>query len=389
MTDLTSLLERAYQLAYFILPDHDTAVDIVSEAYALLPITASVQLKRSTYAPEGEFKRAKVQLDPGQILQYLVLYRSEPIEVAGERTGNFGIDDLTVRFVKQIARRIILHNSFYACIGVTRVLCNYKTTEALDMFAFVADNRPKEDSECRRVRSRFIKALEARFGPLLTVTTTERGEKQFTSRVLSEFDVSLATLAMERFTPWGTSHVIPEKYRLANGTLAELFCGGKSGDAECQIELNRMHVFLDPECYGRLLRSLGIVAPLKEKLMLPEFSCSNNAGDSAKNRTLAPRFGDADVTRIAEASKRQALLREVAAAGEIKVRVDGIDIEQFSINRASSARIKVSSGAEIIELVGRAGGEEVVLAGYVLTDGLEQTEDQLYELDLSSSRSEE
>lgn len=159
MSGLEQLAGRAYALAYFIHPEKARAIAIAGEALARLSVTAAVHEKRGTYSPRDGFKRTKVRLGSRHLVQWLVLHVSESYEVADERAGLVSADDLIVRFIKHVALHTIAHNSFYACVAATRVLCEFPTEQALDMYAAVAENRPKDDSGCRRVKARFMRTL--------------------------------------------------------------------------------------------------------------------------------------------------------------------------------------------------------------------------------------
>jgi hypothetical protein len=129
------LLNKAFNLACFILGDRNAALRVVAGALAKLDVAVAVQGKRLYYRPTGRpWLSRRTQSDPIRnnisfnelhLFQRLIYIESEPYEVAQE-TGKGskppGEEDLVIHYVKHLTTKTIKRNSFYVTLGLSRLL---------------------------------------------------------------------------------------------------------------------------------------------------------------------------------------------------------------------------------------------------------------------------
>jgi len=152
-------LARAFQLAYFIHGDRETALNIAAEALAKLEVAAAAQDKRLYYTPtgraeRGERFRTKVSIGETHLLQRLVYVESEPYERRAEQASNGESpeeEDMLIYFIKHLVRITVRRNSFYVTLGLSRMLAIKKVH--VDPFV--------DDSVGKQFRDQLTAALRA------------------------------------------------------------------------------------------------------------------------------------------------------------------------------------------------------------------------------------
>ena len=246
--------DRAFAVASYLHPHGDTPTKIVLAAIAQLESARGTQHKRDYYYAQRETdsRPYKLRLDTTHLLQRLVLEQSERFERASERRGDCGEHEMLVRYVKHLVLLSMERNAFYATLAVARVLHDYTTREAMDLYGFVHDDASciKEPYYYRSRRQRILQILSTRFGPRLRFVRATRGERQFVT--VHGGDASgLVIEALERLTPW----------RVQCGA-----CGG----TDANDEITRLHRLFRPRCFAALASSLRLAAP-PSRLRVPDF----------------------------------------------------------------------------------------------------------------------
>src|SRR5262245_42565471 len=134
-------LNRAFQLAYFIHPDRDTAINVLISALEKLDVAVAAQDKRLYYTPSSSVKsngsRYKVSFAEDQVLQALIFIVSEAYEIKkelGMHVSKLNHQDITVYFLKHLIQITIRRNSFYVALGISRFLHDYSTLETMDIY---------------------------------------------------------------------------------------------------------------------------------------------------------------------------------------------------------------------------------------------------------------
>src|SRR5712671_3323766 len=110
------LLNRAFELAYFILGERPASIYVAMVAMDKLKTALGNQSRRHYYTPTGRFaypaSRTKVNLSELHLLQRLVYIESELFErlIEGQRRSILQ-DDLIIRYIKHLIKITTRHNS--------------------------------------------------------------------------------------------------------------------------------------------------------------------------------------------------------------------------------------------------------------------------------------
>jgi hypothetical protein len=139
-------------------------------------------------------------------------------------------------------------------------------------------------------------------------------------------------------------------------------------DDEHDIEVNRMHALLHPECYSRLVEGLRL-DQTDQRLEIPRFNMSNNMDNENRpgpDRRNPPDLDDADLQAIRDSLAEDAASRKRAFAGLMRVLVDGTERARWDPAAASSVRFSVEADEELIEVRRDYEGREVLLASCLL-----------------------
>jgi hypothetical protein len=379
--DRDALLTRAFGLAYFIQGDKAVACRITTNALAKLDVAAAAQSKRLYYKPAGYTRsglasvrrfRTKVYMNDSQLLQHLVYIESDPYERRQEQSaaGALEEDDMLIRFIKHLVRITMRRNSFYVTLGLSRLLHNYSTAETRNIYhLLVQDPEPvKEESYYRGRKRELLQELRERFAPWVSMVRERGGEERFQSLDHPERQADFIQECLRLFTPWDTPCVVPEHLNPAARALPSLSFTGGNPDKEHPIEMGRMHSVLEPACYFRLTRALGLDPP-QWRLAAPQFFLSNGNGQDRKppkDRFQPPDLTEEDVTAIWTDLEGRAAQRRRAPAYLLSIVVDGVERARWDLRQSSRIRFEVDATAELIEV--RAGTEdgEVPLAVHQL-----------------------
>src|SRR5215211_7609102 len=240
-TPTDELLNSAFELAYFILGDRTAAIYVAMAAIDKLKTASTIQDRRLYYMPTGRLAypaaRTKVSLRHIHLLQRLIYTESEPFErlIEGQEKP-LQQYDMIIRFIKHLVRTTTKHNSFYVALGLSRLLYNYTTSE-----------------------ERF--------------QTQEDSARYF----------GMVKECLYRFTPWESFCVLPADLDPTKNIVSPLLFRGEDPDEEHQIDLNRIHTLLHPDCFERLVMTLGLDSPA-ERLEVPYFFISSNHSGSPDDR---------------------------------------------------------------------------------------------------------
>lgn len=305
------ILNRAFQLAYFIHRDQATAVRIVAGALAKLRGAATAQEKRFYYRPRprpnsavgsDDDSRTKVSLAAPHLLQRLIYAESELYELVSEQSGRtLTEEDMIVRFVKFLVQITWERNSFYVTLGIGRLLYNYSTAETVRLYEFLMDDpeRAREDHYYRSRKAFLIGQLMDRFGKSIAVCRSSRGETRIRALEYPDRHAALVLDCLDRLAPWKTPCVMLKGFMAVGAGLAGLT--PRSGvliDGLQRSELQRMHAILHPDCLRRLTGILGLDSP-DLRLEVPQFSiASHRQGVTLPDRRQLPRLGIAELTAI-------------------------------------------------------------------------------------------
>jgi hypothetical protein len=366
-------LKRAYELAYFIHGDKEIALEIAANAMSKLDVAANAQFKRFYYTPQGRetarAARSKVSLNDLQLLQRLVYVESESHERKKEDEKKVNSEDLLVFFIKHLVRISLKRNSFYVTLALSRILHAYGTNETMEIYNTVIQDpeRVHDDYYYRSRKGKLMKEMKSRFGDLLTVAKGARGEERFQS--LESVDGKTTTVkdCLEKFTPWATRCVVPEKFDPYSYEINHLSFNGRDPDEEHRVEINRIHAALHPNCYCKIVDALGFEKP-DERLEIPKFAMNDDIDFSPPNdRDKPPTLSDKELQAIKELLAAQSASRHAASHGLLRVIVDGDERARLHPHEADSVAFDLDDEAELVEVRVVEKNGDVLLATHLLS----------------------
>ncbi|MEW6127295.1 MAG: hypothetical protein AB1757_09665 [Acidobacteriota bacterium] len=365
-TDLLDVtINQALSLAYFIHGDKTLALQIVTSALNKLEVAVQAQDKRLYYEPQGRTTarkaRNRINYNEKHLLQRLIYLESEPYEKEKEREGKLDERRMITHFIKHLVKITLKRNSFYVALGISRLLHNYTTAEAMEIYNLVVQDpeRARDDYYYRSRKGRLMQEMKERFGDLLNLIKVNRGEERFEPRPSSKQFNGFVFDCLDNFTPWATACVIPSSYNPFATSLKELEFDSQDPDAEHHIEINRTHTILHPDCFTRLVKALKLNPP-NDRLEIPNFNLSTSATDNHRNDP--PTFGRDELEAIKSSLDEQAHRRKRFSAGLLKVVVDGALMGEIDLQRVCNLQVEIAEGAELIEIIGNSKNEEVRLA---------------------------
>ncbi|HEY8225381.1 MAG TPA: hypothetical protein VIG25_08905 [Pyrinomonadaceae bacterium] len=376
------LLNRAFNLASFIVGEREAALRVVREALGKLQVAVSAQGKRLYYRPIGrgwsrkvssKHSRNNIAFSETHLLQRLIYLESEPYEIALEqgKSSTFAAEeDLVIHFVKHLTKKTIKRNSFYVTLGLSRLLHNYTTAETMEIYnAVIQDpDRVKDDYYYRSRKGVLVQELNQRFGDLIKVCRGPRGEERFQPDDNQHRFVELVRECLGYFTPWQTPCLVPAGIDpIIDGIPS--FTAINEND-EDKVEVHRIHAVLHPRCFQRLTGNLRLDAP-EDRLQIPRFFYANetNGNGSNSNRRNQRELDERELRSITSSLNSNAARRKAASAAVLRIMVDGVERARIDLDKTTSTRFGLDSNAELLEVCSRdKAGEELLLASHLLTD---------------------
>lgn len=373
-TQITNRLERAYQLAFFILGNQEASERIAVDAVDRLQMAVVTQDRRYYYIPQGSSRqlsrssgaRSKVTFNELHLLQRLIF---DETEVAEKEQEYAGFDDrrLLIHFLKHLVRITIKRNSFYVSLGVTRLLHHYPINEAIALHSIVMQNpsRAKDNYYWRSRKGQLLQEIKSRFGNLLTLTRGAYGEERFIPRPNQASYADFVIQCLQKFMPWETQCPLPPGEGLADSRIPALEFDGDDPDEEHRTEVARMHSVLHPRCFGQLVAGLGFSAPAT-RLDLPEFF--HNEAHNQQSTEDSFQMTETDhmnsETMRAKLEDRQACRQSIQSnPHQLKILVDRQPRATLDTETANQIDFRLLEGEEFIEI--RASEEpDICLALY-------------------------
>lgn len=379
---LRESLQQAFRLAFFIHGERRLAAQIATEAVARTELAATAQKKRRYYSPVGRSSptdpaaaaphRTKVSMDGAQLLQRLVYVVSDTYERQQETAsrGELSEEDMIIRYVKHLVRLTIKRNSFYVSLGVGRLLHNYGTATAMELYSLVVGDpgRSRDDYYYRSRKRQLMKELEERFGEVLEVVRGARGERRFRTHE-DDTGRDLIRKCLRVFTPWDTRCVVPAEFDPQQQELESLVFTGGDPDREHPVELRRMHALLHPRCFDILVASLGLTPP-RQHLQVPCFAGATDSSGGG-GRDLPRDLDRSELASLEGLLKEQAQRRRSHRAAVLSVVVDGLEKARFDPLRDPGVRLELESRDELVEVFAHPPGEEPLLLAVELLGDLE------------------
>jgi hypothetical protein len=384
------VLNKAYRLAYFLHQDKSMATRIVAAATLKLNVAMAVQSKRLYYIPVGRFSRGESRRTDGirnkalfsdlHLLQRLLYVESEPYERQKERAAQLAPsdvpavgdpaseEDLLVYFIKHLVRITTKRNSFYVTLGVSRLLHSYSTLETMEIYNAVIGEpeRVKDDYYYRSRKAVLMHEMSQRFGQLIRACRQLRGEERFETQPGSSELRSLMRECLHLFTPWDTRCHVPREFDPLKSVIASLT--SKSSAEENEVEVNRIHAVLHPDCFERLVAAFDYSSP-EERMELPRFFSDESDDDAPPRQRSAPT--DLSAEELAEINhmldEQAGRRRRSSPSAVMRILVDGIERARLDPAEQSSISFSAGEDAEIIEVKTTDSQGDLLLATHLLT----------------------
>lgn len=353
------LLTQAFALASFLHRERTVARRLTALALESLETTTLTQDRRLYYVGQ----RTKISFTELHLLQRLIYEKSEPFERAREATltAPLGNERLLVHFIKHLVWISVRHNSLYVTLGLGRLLHTYTTAETLELYNVVIQDPARVPAEdyLRDRKKVLMKALQKRFGELLTQTRGAHGVVRFVAHEQPAQFATLVNDCLTAFTPWRTSCHVPESFSPIDTPLPVFYFNGPDPDEEHGIEIKRMHALLHPLCLGRLLRALGF-APADERLEIPRFALPSQMTTVDTDQDFDDQGpddpGSGTPLTTAEREELHAYLRERArkrqgaAARFLRFFANSEEVAQLDLAQTQQVRFALSDFAEFLEI---------------------------------------
>lgn len=375
------LPNRAFQLAYFLHCERVTAVEIAALALNKLQLAATAQGKRLYYRLTGRTDarkaRSKVSMGEPHLLQRLIYVESEEFERRKEAAAQSSYapdeitparhSDLVIFFIKHLVRITTRRNSFYVTLGLGRLLYNYTTPETMELYNLVIQDpdRVHDDYYYRSRKGVLLKELKERFGELIEIVKGPRGEQRWKAGESNSRQAELVRECLTWFTPWSTPCVVPERFDPLSDPIEKLTFAGRHPDDEHEVEVNRIHAALHPECFARLAAANGLTTP-DERLELPHFFLAETNDDSDQNSRTPPNLSEEDLNTINNLLAQEAGRRKAASSGFLRVLVDGTEMAEINTQRSASAQFAMPEEAEVVEVYSQDEHGPLLLATHLL-----------------------
>ena len=371
---------RAFDLAFFIIPDKGIALRVVEDAWCLLNLTLGRQNKiRKSYQQllgyvKGEERsrplRTKIRLSHEQMLQWLVYAQSDSWELVTEHRDSVystGAEDMVVRYLKHLVRITSNRNSFYVALGIMRLLYEYGTQEVRLMYDVLTASdsaRMKDLNYFRKQKARLMDEILMRFDGMLRIVTTANQETRFESQPTTERSIRLVSECMRRFTPWDTICTVQEGFDPT--AIPGFYFAGTNLVEEDQIEMTRIHAILHPDCFSLLVNGLSRFVeelpsesadkgckygPPEQFLTVPQIHGFSN-DDRRDNRFDPPKLEPEDYLRLERSREALARRRRAHRPRLLYVYVGDVQYDWFNPCRTTRVQLDNDPGKSVIEVRG-------------------------------------
>jgi hypothetical protein len=369
------LLEKALQLAYFIVQDRSVAIELIHRSFTKLKAQQSREKRRFYWRYKHTTLRTrKLNRARQDVLQWLIYVESERYEKEQQQQRLLLPRSLAVQYIKSIIQMTGNMSSFYVAVGLYRILHNYSTRDLQSAYERVtADFAGPE--KYRRVKKALMQKLATRFCGLINISQSDSQELRFEVDDNQDAWAELVSVCLDMFTPWSTGNSCTlgmPFWKQGPGTTRN----GRMPAAADIEETNRCHVFMHPPCFDQLATRLGL-NPRSAKLSMPRFTI-NHYGDFADRSSRR-----ADSTPPLTAEERATLARglgtsETHSPGQapklLSILADGELRAQWDLAQETCKELKVDEGTRLLEFWGEDGRTGQLLAthciDYTAVDGI-------------------
>ncbi len=360
------LLQRGFELAYFLIPDRATAIDILTRALEKIRARSRREMKRLYWRDKhAERPVRRIARSDKDMLQWLIMFEAEQDERAQERTGSISSGDMAIRYIKHLIQITTALSSFYVNVGVSRLLHNYSTSEAQRVYEMLTSRFLGPD-EYRRAKSALMDKMSERFAGFLKIARVDHGELRFETSENQERWVDAVSDSLNAFTPWSTQGQCAE-FVSVNGNT-KLKAAQKTADAQNESELRCCHILIDPTCYDQLMKDLAFDAP-ETRLALPRFIMPDKQEKSDDNNVQPPRPPELSQEDLDQIQRRLAVTdarRRNANPRVVTIMIDGVEHAQLDLTQKHQLQAGLEAGASLIEIRGSDERGDLLLATHFI-----------------------
>lgn len=361
-------IERSFQLAFFILHDRSAAVETVKKALDRFSLQRRKERKRAFWRNRHlKYWITRVSKTDLDILQWLIYCEAGHLEKQQERFGRLDTEVMVTRYIKCLVQITTVMSTFHLNIGLQRLLRTYRTPETQKIYEIVTDHHVGAD-EYRRAKAVLMTKLQTRFGSLLKTCLCKQGEVRFEAMPDQHPWTALVDECLSAFIPWSTrgNCLVPPEFDSVRQILPQLLSGASAGKGDHDIiETNRFHAFLDPACFSRLVRAVGLDPP-QERLSVPKFffKSDETGKPGAPGRPVAPPLDEQERASVRQYLAEQVGRRHKASSQILRITVDGVERSRVRADQAGEQQFEIDEGAELIEVWVQDEAGDLLLADH-------------------------
>ena len=361
------LLQRAFELAYFIIPDRVTSIHILTRALEKIRARSRREMKRLYWRDKhAERPVRRIARSDMDMLQWLIMFEAEQDERAQERAGSISSAGMTIRYIKYLIQITTSMSSFYVNVGVSRLLHNYSTSDAQRVYEMLTSRFLGPD-EYRRAKSALMDKLSERFAGFLKIARVDHGELRFETSDNQEQWAIAVSDSLSVFTPWSTQGHCAQ-YVSVNGNTKLKSAQKPANTDQNESELRCCHILIEPTCYDQLMEDLAFDAP-ETRLALPRFVMPDKQEKSDDNNVQPPRPPELSQEDLDQIQRRLAVTdarRRNANPRIVTIMIDGVEHAQLDLAQKHQLQIGLDAGATLIEIRGRDERGDLLLATHFI-----------------------
>ncbi len=360
MVEGHELLDRGFELAYFLMPVRSVAREILGHAMSNLNARHSRERKRIYWREKHLRNRiTRIVRDRRDILQWLIFTESEKYEMQQEQAEQQTTSDMVIRYIKTVIQAATSLTAVYVSVGIQRLLHDYNASEARKSYEWLTHRYPS-DAERRKVKAMLISRLEQRFGHYLKTYSVQRGEIRFqTSENQAEWTY-LVDACLKAFTPWSTIDQCGAGTLAAK--LAEMNPKTKNSDS---LEAQRCHVFIDPNCFSEMMGSLGLSMPNQRRAIPKFFFNGSDSGGGSNNFDLPPKpdpLTEEERALILDRLEGESAHRQSTSPDVLTIDVDGRPSAWLDVKQRTEHRCEIKEGAKLVQIWTEKEGRKLLWA---------------------------
>lgn len=365
------MIKRCFELAYFIFPDRSTALEIVIDALEGVRLQCQRERKRFYWRyTHRKNPVRRISWDNSDLLQWMIMYSSEDYERVQEQAAGQSLADMVIRYIKHLVHSTTSMSSFYVNVGVSRLLYNYSTPEAQELYRVLAQRKLAGD-EYRRAKRTLMEKMSRRFPEFLKTVRAQYGELKFDVYEEQQRWVGLASECLCAFTPWSTEGRCRE-FVAANGRGNSWVGDRNKADDRNSAEVKWCHALIEPTCFSRLVKQLEFQSP-ETKLAVPRFHMQEKGrrmdGGSGNAKRQAPELLQEDFELVEARLAANDQRRNEIKSRYFSVVIDRVERARFDATYSGQLDIAIEEGVNLVEVRGEDDSGKLLLATHVIHRG--------------------